>query len=737
MIKEFAPMAKKRLIIVSNRLPLSISKLNGQLVYTPSAGGLATAMASMQPDDETENLWIGWPGIADEDLAKGDKTKITKVLKKNGCVPVFLTKKQIELFYEGYSNDTLWPVFHHFQSYAEYKKIYWKYYRLVNIQFKNVVERQITKKSAIWIHDYHLMLLPNLLRMDHPKATIGFFLHIPFPSYEIFRLLPNRKDILTGLLGANLVGFHIYDYARHFLSSALRILGLDSNHGLINLGERIVRTDAFPIGIDYQKFVKSLEDPKVIEQRKMILKHHAGQKILLSVDRLDYTKGILKRLEGFEKYLAKHPEKLGKVHLIIIVVPSRVNVERYKDLRDDINRYIGHINGRFGSVGWSPVSYQFKNLPFHEIVALYAESDIALVTPLSDGMNLVAKEYIACKQNKKGVLILSEMAGAIDELPEALRINPNNIDAIVQAIEYAIDMPKKEQAKKLYSMQRRLSLYDIKRWADDFISELNTSNEMQRQHSGKLLSKDAELKIIRLYKKATKRLIILDYDGTLKKFVESPDPDAAAPDEELYKLIVDLSSRRKTKVAIVSGRTKSVLERWFGKLPVSIAAEHGAWVKYNGSWSHQQFSLGEYKKKVLDIMNKYAERTPGAIVEEKEYSIVWHYRLVPTELAHARNASLRHDLNQILHGSDIDIHSGSKIIEVKPHGINKGFVAEELLAVHKADFVLCMGDDYTDEDMFQALPDEAFTIKVGVVETSARFQVHSVDEALSILKSLN
>lgn len=729
-------MAKQRLIIVSNRLPVSVTKKDGELVYTPSSGGLATAMSSLDADDDTERLWIGWPGIPDEELAPGDKSAITKELREMGYCPVFLTHEQIALYYEGYSNDTIWPLFHYFQSYARYDKKYWEAYIEVNEIFQQAVVRHATAKTSIWVHDYHLMLLPRLLRQVLPAASIGFFLHIPFPSYEIFRLLPNRKEILQGLLGANLVGFHIYDYARHFQSSILRILGIESRHGIFTIGKRVVTADAFPIGIDYHKFVAALEDPQVIAQRRTIAKHNMGQKLLLSVDRLDYSKGIMKRLTAYEEFLQFHPEQHKKIQLVVIAVPSRVEVETYKELREDIEQYVSRVNGTYGTVDWVPISYQFKNLPFHEIVALYAEADIALVTPLRDGMNLVAKEYVACRQNGRGVLILSEMAGAIDELPEALRINPNNIDSIVGAIEMALTMPKKDQALSLKSMQSRLSNYTVQRWAEDFMTELEASSELQKQQSAKLITPESEAKLVRLYSKANERLIILDYDGTIKNFVASPLPEDAAPDESLRELIRSLVKQPHTTVAIVSGRSRKALDSWFGDLPVSMAAEHGAWMKYHGQWSHQHYSLGERKKKLLAVMHQYAERTPGAVVETKDFALVWHYRTVPTELAHARNASLKHDLSQITAGSDIEVHTGSKIIEVKPRGIHKGAVAEDLVAVHKADFVLCMGDDYTDEDMFRALPEEAFTIKVGVTETNARFQIQSVEDALALLKKL-
>jgi trehalose 6-phosphate synthase/phosphatase len=722
-------------VIVSNRLPVSVSKQNGQLVFTPSSGGLATAMASIGGDNSNQ-LWIGWPGIASDELTSADKAVITRKLRAYGCAPVFLSQAQVDKFYSGYANDTIWPLFHYFQSYAQFDPDYWRAYREVNELYKKVVARHADPQALIWIHDYHLMILPQLLRMALPDSTIGFFLHIPFPSYEIFRSLPNRVQLLEGLLGADLVGFHIYDYARHFLSSVLRILGIDHSRGSIVMGDRVVKVDAFPIGIDYQKFVAALESDAVRKEMEMLQTHYDGQKIILSVDRLDYSKGIMKRLEAFERFLHNNPSYRKKVVLVVVAVPSRTEVETYKELRDAIEKAISRINGAYGAVDWTPISYQFRNLPFEQVVALFARSDIALLTPLRDGMNLVAKEYVASKQQAPGVLILSEMTGAVDELPEALRINPNDIDAIVVAIKQALKMPKREQRARLESMQARLSRYTVQRWAADFTEQLRGSKHDQRQQGSKLLRATDERKLVQQFKKAKHRLLLLDYDGTLRGFAPSPNPSQAKPSKHLLAILKKLTAQPNTQVCIISGRPRAALEGWFEGIPVLLAAEHGAWMKYNGEWVQQQTSLREHKRVILPIMEHYAERTPGARIEQKDFALVWHYRGVPTELAYARNASLRYELGRVLAGSDIGIHSGNKIIEIKPRGVHKGAVAEDLLALYPSEFVLCAGDDYTDEDMFRALPDEAYSIKVGLGETDARYQVAAITNILEILNRL-
>jgi trehalose 6-phosphate synthase/phosphatase len=728
-------MHNRKFIIVSNRLPVSVSRVDGKLTFSPSSGGLATAMSSLDIDD-ANRLWIGWPGISSDELTASDKATITKKLRGFSCVPVFLTTEQVKNFYEGYANDTLWPLFHYFESYAQYKDEYWQAYKAVNKLFSKTVVKHADPGATIWIHDYHLMLLPQLVRSSLPKSSIGFFLHIPFPSFEIFRLSPNRKEILQGLLGADLVGFHTYGYARHFMSSVLRTLGHESTNGSIMVDNRTVIADAFPIGIDYQKFSEALHD-KATERQAAILKEYYGNKrIILSVDRLDYTKGIPNRLRAFEAFLEQNPHYHKKVTMVIIAVPSRTEVPTYKALRESIEQTVSRINGMYGSVDWTPISYQFKNIPFEQLVALYRRADVALVTPLRDGMNLVAKEYVACKQHDSGMLILSELAGAADELQEALRINPNDSASIVKAIKTALETPRRIQKLHMEAMQRRISQYTVQRWASDFIEQLRYSKELQSGRGEKELSpKDKDL-IITDFKKASKRAIFLDYDGTLKNFVSSPDPGQAAPSKQLLDLLKRLAKQPDTELAIISGRTRDALESWFGELPINLIAEHGSWVKQQGEWAQGLFSFQEHKQKLMPILERYAERTPGAVIEEKNFALVWHYRNVPPELAFARNASLRHELNGALIGSEVSIFNGNKIIEIKPRAIRKSTIINELLDSDYPDFILCAGDDYTDEDMFEALPETAYTIKVGLRETRARFQVPSVEKLRDLLKSL-
>ena len=730
-------MSKHKLIVLSNRLPVTVSKKDGKLHFEPSSGGLATAMSSIEGGDST--IWLGWPGIASDDLSASEKREITAKLNEYSCYPVFLTAKQIENFYEGYSNETLWPLFHYFQSIAQFNDIHWDSYKEVNKLFADAAAKLGSKNSTIWVHDYHLMLCPKMIRKNIPDATIGFFLHIPFPSFEVFRLLPHRKELLLGLMGADLVGFHIYDYVRHFVSSVLRTLGYESDQGSIYYGKRVVKADAFPIGIDYIKFAEALEKPAVKREMKLLDNLFNGKKVILSVDRLDYSKGIANRLEAFENFLNQYPQYHKKVTLVMVAVPSRTEVDAYKELRDGIEQTVSRINGKYATVDWTPVSYQFKNQEFDKLVALYAKADIALVTPVRDGMNLVAKEYIASKQRTNGVLILSELTGAADELPEALIINPNDTASVVRALDDAVKMEESSQRERLAAMQRRISNYDVTRWAEDFLDQLNQTRKVQILHSSKMLTKRHLDKLAEVYKSASRRLLILDYDGTLRSFVPSARSGQAAPSRQLLQTLSELSAHTKNEVWIVSGRTRQALEEWFENLPVNLIAEHGYWSRINGKWKNRIINTEKLKNKVLPTMIKYTERTPGAVLEDKHSSLVWHYRNVNPELAYVRKQNLKHDLSEVLRDMEADVHSGNKILEVKPSGINKGSAVTENVNVKSCDFILCIGDDYTDEDMFRVFEnvDHAFTIKVGLGASLAKYQVLNTDEVSELLDQVN
>ncbi|WP_020529541.1 bifunctional alpha,alpha-trehalose-phosphate synthase (UDP-forming)/trehalose-phosphatase [Flexithrix dorotheae] len=719
----------KKVLIVSNRLPVTIQHIENKLHFHPSAGGLATGLGSIYK--KGNNLWIGWPGF--HDYAESDKENITSQLANDNMAPVFLSKKDIRDYYEGFSNKTIWPLFHYFTEYATYDKGLWDAYVRVNKKFCDAILHHANDGDVIWIHDYQLLLLPSMVREKLPNATIGFFQHIPFPSFEIFRLMPWREQILEGMLGSDLIGFHTYDDMRHFLSSVNRILGHGNTMGQIRINNRLIGVDAFPMGIDYDKYAKATHAPETIDKLKRYFKILSNQKVVLSIDRLDYSKGIKQRLQAFDIFLEKYPEYIGKVSLILIVVPSRVKVEQYNQLKNEIDTLVGALNGKYSRIDWNPIHYFYRSFSFHSLSALYSSAEVALITPLRDGMNLVCKEYIASKLDKKGVLILSEMAGSAKEMSEAILINPNDIDQIVNAMHQALEMPEAEQIARNEEMQEKLKRYNIHRWVEVFFEQLDFIKRKQKDLNMKMVTgKTADL-IIEKYKKSKERILFLDYDGTLKGF--SSNPKAVSPDKELLSILENLTANPKNKVIIISGRDKGTLGEWLGHLNLDLIAEHGVWLKESGKkWIMIDNIDQTWKKEIRHILELYVDRTPGSFIEDKDYSLVWHYRKADTDFGELRARELLSNLNYLIANMDLQTMEGNKVIEIKNRAINKGKAARKWLNNTENDFIIAIGDDVTDEDTFKAMPENAFTIKVGLTASVARLNIKSSDEVRNLLK---
>jgi len=720
-----------RLVIVSNRLPISIARRKGVLNTTRSTGGLATGLGSMYKS--YESLWIGWPGLYTSSAA--EKEEIEKTLAAEKMLPVFLSKRDIELYYEGFSNKTVWPLFHYFPQDTRFENSFWDAYLKVNRLFCDIIAENAQKGDLIWIHDYHLMVLPSLVRARIPEASTGYFLHIPFPSFEIFRALPWREEILNGLLGADLVGFHTFDYARHFLSAVARILGFEATWNKIPHNERITRVDCFPMGIDFDKFHKAPLSRDVKREIRRFTNQVGEVKIILSIDRLDYSKGILQRLHAFHRFLHENPEYREKIILLLIVVPSRSRVETYLRLKHQVDEQVGRINGEHGTIGWSPIWYLYRSLSFNSLSAIYSIADVCLVTPFRDGMNLIAKEYIATQRDGKGVLILSEMAGAADELGEAIAINPNDINGIVVALKKALSVPAEEQIKNNHEMQNKLKRYNVKRWAEDFIDRLLQTKKMQADMYVRQVDEKTRVRILKKFRTASSRLIFLDYDGTLVPF--SKTPMQAKPNEEIDTLLKKLSNLKNTEIVLISGRGKDNIDKWFGSFPIHLVAEHGAWLRRRGSeWETLEPLSQEWKEEIYPLLQLYVDRTPGSIIEEKEFSLVWHYRKADVGLGQLRARELAETLVYLTGNLNLQVLEGSKVIEVKNSNINKGRAALTWLAQSQSPFLLAVGDDWTDEDLFRAMPEHAFTIKVGFATTLARHNMKSYIEVRTLLKEL-
>lgn len=730
-----------RLIIVSNRLPITVVGEKGGLRFQESVGGLVSGLSAYLDSlksssfTKSEYIWAGWPGTTIDDEAKeGLKSR---ALSEFNAYPVFLSEEDMENFYQGFCNKTIWPLFHYFPSYATYNEAHWIHYKKVNEIFCDVLMEIVKPDDVLWVHDYHLMLLPKLLREKLQDISIGFFLHIPFPSFEIFRLLPRKwgTEILEGLLGADLVGFHTYDYTQHFLRCNLRMLGYEHNLGRIDAKERVVKVDTFPMGIDFQRFHNATSSPEIQKEKDDIKKTLGDSKVILSIDRLDYTKGIVNRLQGYELFLEKNPQWHRKVTLVLVVVPSRIGVEHYLQLKSRLDELVGEINGRFGSINWTPILYQYKFLTFHPLVALYSVSDVALITPLRDGMNLVAKEYIAARKDKTGVLILSDTAGASKELGETIIVNPNNREEIADAIKEALEIPQEEQVKRNQVMQTRLQRYDVVRWANDFLKELHSIKDAQKRFNAKLLSSDTKEELIRDYRKSQQRLILLDYDGTLVPFAKRPL--LAKPREKVLGILKCLSEDLGNEVILVSGRTTDTLQSWFGMLNIGLVAEHGVLIKEkDGAWGMLKPFTNDWKPRITPILEMYADRLPGAFVEEKEFSIAWHYRLADPELSSIRAKELVDDLVNFTANIDVQVLQGSKTVEVRNAGANKGIAGLHCISKRDFDFILAIGDDCTDEDLFRVLPETAYSIKVGMTPSCARFNLIDSLEVVRLLEQL-
>ncbi|MFC1931557.1 bifunctional alpha,alpha-trehalose-phosphate synthase (UDP-forming)/trehalose-phosphatase [Chloroflexota bacterium] len=722
-----------RLLIVSNRLPFNVVKKEGKLQFEPSLGGLATALGAFYKSQPS--LWVGWPGIELENMAKGEEKVITDKLLAERCYPVFLTAKDVDDFYLGFCNQTVWPLFHYFTQYVEYDPELWQAYIRVNEAFADAVAKVAEDDDIIWLQDYHFMLLPKLLRDRLPKSTIGFFLHTPFPSYEVFRLLPWRKEILEGLLGADLVGFHTHDYVWHFLTSIRNLLGYRTSVGQITTAERQVKADVFPIGINYEHYSGIARSPEVAAEVEKFRGKIGDQKIIVSVDRLDYSKGILNRLEGFSLFLDKYPEYKEKVVFILVIGPSRIRVEHYAQLKRKIEELVSVVNSKHSTIGWVPIWYLYSPLPYHSLIALYNMADVCLITPLRDGMNLVAKEYLATKTDGSGVLVFSETAGAARELGEALIINVNSMEEIAQAIAEGLTMPQKEQVARNRVMQARIQHYDVGQWASDFIASLRDFTKTQAKMVVKPLGNQDRNQLMSDYRKSQQRLLLLDYDGTLVPFAKTPEE--AKPDAELKKLLGELSKAPENEVVLISGRNKDVLEDWFGSLNVGLIAEHGVWTKEKGkSWEMMATLTSDWKKGVRAIMELAVARIPGSLIEEKDFSLAWHYRKADPRIGELRIREVVNDLLNITANTNLKVLEGSKVVEVKSASLDKGVTALRWMARQKRDFVFAAGDDVTDEDLFRVLPSGAWSIKVRPGASLAKYSLDSPGDVRTLLQEM-
>jgi trehalose 6-phosphate synthase/phosphatase len=717
MSAEIAP----ELIVASNRLPVRISFDDGGLELHPTAGGLVSALGAVGG----EMRWIGWPGAvvpADHQAAAREK------LDRRGMSPVFLDAREEEEFYGRVCNDTLWPLFHYFGDRLRATPESWCTYVGVNKRFAETIAAQCGPSTTVWIHDFHLMLVPTMLRRLRPDLAIGFFLHIPFPSSEVYRLLPAREDVLRGLLGADYVSFHTGEYARHFRSACLRVLGLESSPDEVLVGERTVRIGVDPIGIDSAGFRDAVRDRRTASLFETLEQRYEGRNLVLGVERLDYTKGIPQKLRAFERYLERHPDEARTTTMLQVLVPSRLESPEYRAQRDEIELEIARINGRFGQPGMTPIEYLHRSITREELVALYRRADVMLVTPLRDGMNLVAHEFVLsqCEPGlpgrHRGALVLSELAGAAQVLSGALIVNPWDMEGTVERIGEALSLTPAERTQRLETMRARVEDLAADRWAALYLRRLRRAARRRAPANLASLEGRGRRRVVRRFAAAAERTLLLDYDGTLREF--QPHPDLAAPTADLHDLVSRLAATPGVNVHIVSGRQAADLDAWFGALPVHLCAEHGLVAREpEGEWRSLQDVDLTWVPGVQRLLSRVARDVPGTHVERKSAGLAWHYRQAEPEYGAWRARELRVALDQHLAGAPAEVIAGSCVVEVRARGISKGGYVRRLLRdglLDGATFVLGAGDDRTDRDLLEALPPGSVAVHVGGLASAPR-----------------
>ncbi len=721
-----------RILIVSNRLPITVQRRDGGVAVERSSGGLATGLGRMHAS--SGGLWIGWPGIAGE-VDATDAEALEARYRELRVVPVSLSQEEVDRYYEGYCNGLLWPLFHSFLGQLPLDVPDWPLYERANARFADAVVSQHQPGDLIWIHDYQLMLLPRMIRDRIPGARIGFFLHIPFPASDTFRTIAARRALLEGVLGADLIVFHTASYMRNFASSVLHVLGAATEVDQLRYKGRATSLGVFPMGIDAKRFADlsgSAEVAALVDE----FRGPTEERLLVGIDRLDYTKGIPRRLLAYERLLSNHPDLVGRVRLVQVAVPSRTNVEAYAEFRTQVDAMVGRINGRFGTPHWAPVHYVYRGLSEAQVVALYRAADVMIVTPIRDGMNLVAKEFCAARTDDDGVLVLSEFAGAASELGEAILVNPYDVDETASSIHRALLLSDDDRRARMQLLRQRVSSYDVFHWADTFVASMERAS-LRPDHVELAYSLPADVAAAtRAMHEAESLLLLLDYDGTLTPIV--PTPDLAQPDAALKRLLSDVARRPRTEIHVVSGRSRDTLGKWLGQLPIHLHAEHGFWSRAPGDeWKGRVALSSGWRKPAHDILADFAERTPGSLVEEKQSGLAWHYRTCDPEFGLFQANELKAHLSALLANAPVELLSGDKVIELRPHGANKGRVTSEIVArAAPGALSAAFGDDVTDEEMFAALPAGSLSFHLGPAPSRARVRLASVEEVRVLLRAL-
>lgn len=730
---------ERPLVLVSNRLPVSLERRDGTFHARMSSGGLATALSGVSEDAAT---WIGWPGLV---VDPSEEAAVERALDEHGLRAVFLSHHDVEHYYHGFGNGIVWPLFHYFTDRVIHDREAFATYLDVNHRFAERIAEEAPEGAHVWIHDFHLLAVSNALRQLRPDVVISFFLHIPFPSSELYRMIPQREELLRGMLGADYIGFHTHDYARHFRSTCLRVLGVGSSPDAVAFGGRRVGIGVHPIGIPVDRFEASLTSDETTRYIADLRERYGGRKVILAVERLDYTKGIPLKLRAFETFLARDPRRAREVVLLQVLVPSRLDNPEYQELKREIDETIGRLNGDFGEPGIAPIEYLNRSLDPHELVGLYAYADVALVTPMRDGMNLVAQEYCLCQslhaertERAPGVLVLSEFAGAANSLSRALLVNPWDVEGVADAIEEALSLSPDERNLRMKTMAERVRHLDCHRWGKEFCRSVERwVEEESNRESAPRLGRSASREIVRRAVEAPRRVLFLDYDGTLREIVSHPD--AARPTDEIRKLLAHLASMPDTEVHVVSGRDRRTLDAWLGDLPISLCAEHGFYTRpRGGEWRAAHHVDLSWMQAADEVLRGIVEEVPGSHLEKKSAGLAWHYRLSDDDYAEWRARELCAILSEEFASLPIEILRGHKVLEMRAAGVNKGSYLRERLDGEPDDtFVLCIGDDRTDLDMYAAMPPQGVAIHVGSEGDGMDYRLDSPREVRDFLRTVH
>jgi len=731
--------------MVSNRLPVDrVIESDGTSSWRASPGGLVTAIEPIV--EQLGCVWIGWGGATDEHLEPFE-------LGNMRLAPINLSEDDIVLYYEGFSNGTLWPLYHDAIAQPEFHREWWDRYRKVNEVFAQRAAQEAAEGAIVWVHDYQLQLVPKMLREKRPDLTIAFFLHIPFPPPRFFEQLPWRSHIIDGLLGADVIGFQQVGDAAQFREATERLMRLQVIGNLIvvpgrgDAPSRTVLAQEFPISIDANSFAEIASRPEV-RRRAAEIREELGnpETVMLGVDRLDYTKGIRHRLKAYAELLEDGELDAKKTVLVQVASPSRERVEAYRQLRDEVETTVGRINGEHSSIGYAPLVYLHRGYSRVEMVALYLAADILLVTPLRDGMNLVAKEYAACRFDERGVLVLSEFAGAADELRDALLVNPHDIEGLKAAIVRAVHMPETEQTRRMRGLREAVYANDVVHWANGYLSAVRAAAESSANdadgvtgpiHLGiSMVPRQVEDRIRRM---ATlpELIVASDFDGTVSPLVGQPE-DARMLSRTRAALQA-LGSAPNTQVALLSGRSLDSLRT------VGVPVDSGEWV-VSGSHGAELVGLAqrdiesplsdEERERLEWLRARFARvfrEREGVRLESKPYGMAVHVRQVPdaTQADEVLDAATELAARVQMH-----VRSGKAVREFSVRTSTKAQALAYIRALLPKAPVLFLGDDVTDEDVFRDLGPDDFGIKVGSGDTAAAARVADPQTAAAVLAML-